>query len=102
MRLQHESAEELKAKLREIVGKYVDLKTHQLFFFGSRVQGRGDERSDVDVGIEGPAGVPGHVMEKIREAIEDLPVLYKIDIVDFYEVSDDFRRVALQAVERIE
>lgn len=102
MRLEHESAENLKAKLRAIVGKHVDLSQYKLFFFGSRVQGRGDERSDVDVGIEGPQGVPGHVMEEIREAIESLPVLYKIDIVDFYEVSDDFRRVALQAVERIE
>jgi len=101
MRLEHESAEELKAKLREIVGKHVDLSRYTLFFFGSRVQGRGDERSDVDVGIEGPESVPGHVMEEIREAIENLPVLYTIDIVDFTDVSEDFRREALRAREPI-
>mgnify|MGYP001588840581 FL=1 len=72
---------------------------YKLFFFGSRVQGRGDDRSDIDVGIEGPERIPGHVMEKIREAIENLPVLYKIDIVDFKDVSEDFRREALRASE---
>ncbi len=99
MRLEYESVEELKTKLCEIVGRHVDLLQYKLFFFGSRVQGRGDDRSDIDVGIEGPERIPGHVMEKIREAIENLPVLYKIDIVDFKDVSEDFRREALRASE---
>lgn len=102
MRLEHESAEELTQRLKELVGQHVDLKEYRLFFFGSRVQNRGDERSDIDVGIEGPAPLPPHAKAAIEEAIENLPYLYKIELIDFKAVSDDFYRIAKRTIEPIE
>jgi predicted nucleotidyltransferase len=102
MRLEHESLAELKQRLKEIVGRHVDLTKYQLFFFGSRVQDRGDARSDIDVGIEGSESIPPEVKAAIDEAIENLPYLYKIELVDFTTVSDNFYRIAKRSIEPIE
>jgi len=38
---------------------------------------------------------------KIEEEIENLPTLYKIDIVDFEEVSDEFKKEAFKDIEYV-
>jgi len=102
MRLEHEKLEKLKAEIKQIVGKRLNLTQYQLFFFGSRVSGHGDEHSDIDIGIEGKEPVPVLTRMEIEEDIENLPVLYKIDFVDFKTVSEDFYRIAKQTIEPIE
>ncbi len=94
-------AEKLKKEILEIVGKYLERDSCRVFFFGSRVEGKGNERSDIDVGIEGLKEIPYEIMAKIKEDVENLPTLYKIDIVDFKKVSADFYEIALQNAETI-
>ena len=101
MKLEHYPVEKLKQEIKEIVGRHLDLKKYTLFFFGSRVLGKGDERSDIDLGIEGSKPVDSVVMSNIQEDIEELPMLYKIDIVDFKEVGGDFYKVAKEKIEII-
>ncbi|MEW6680626.1 MAG: nucleotidyltransferase domain-containing protein, partial [bacterium] len=67
----------------------------------SRVAGGGNERSDIDIGIEGKEEIPHQKMFHIKEEIENLPILYKIEVVDFKKVSPDFRDVACKDVESI-
>ena len=99
MRLEHYPEEKLKKEILEIVGRHLDLKQYKVFFFGSRVQGKGTDRSDIDVGIEGPEPVPLEKMALIEEEIGNLSTLYKIDVVDFKKTSRIFREVALQHTE---
>lgn len=101
MRLKNYPLEKLKEEIKGIVGRYLDLKLYRLFFFGSRLKDKGDERSDIDIGLEGPEETPLKIISKIKEEIEALPILYKIEIVDFKRVSSDFRQVALQKIEEI-
>jgi len=101
MQLEHKSVKNLKQEILQIVAEYLDLEEYRVFFFGSRVSGCSSDRSDIDVGIDGPQPIPLEVMSHIREEIDDLPVLYKIDIVDFERASEDFREVALKHVEFI-
>ena len=96
MKIAHYSEKKLKGDVLRIVGEYLDLKEYEVFFFGSRVKGNNSPRSDIDIGIKGPKPVPIEVIAKIKERISDLPILYRIDIVDFKNVSDDFRKVAEQ------
>ena len=91
----------IKKEILEIVGKYLDLKKYKVFFFGSRVVGKGDERSDIDVGIEGKKPVPAGAFLDIQDEIENLPTLYKIEIVDFAEVDKKFKEVAQKHIELI-
>ena len=61
--------------------------------------GRGTERSDIDLGIEGPEPIPHETLQDIEEKIEALPTLYKIEVVDFHRVPEKFAAVAHRAVE---
>ena len=101
MKLEHESPEKLKKLILEVAGRHLNLSRYRLFFFGSRVSGIGDERSDIDIGIEGEEPLPAKLFADIADEVEELPILYKIEIVDFKKVSPDFREVALQHTEDI-
>lgn len=99
MELRHYSAERLKNEVRTIIGRHLDVHQYRAFFFGSRVSGTGGERSDIDVGIEGPRAVPARALAAIREELDDIPTLYTIEVVDFSGVGDKFRRVSKQHIE---
>lgn len=101
MKVERYPVKKLKKEILNIVGKYLDLKKYQVFFFGSRVSGKASERSDIDVGIEGPESIPLEIIARIKEEISNLPTLYRIDVVDFSSVDSDFREVAKQRLELI-
>lgn len=101
MRLEHGSEEKLKKDVLRIIGKHLDLSKHKVFVFGSRVTGKGDDRSDIDIGIEGDKEIPLEIIGKIKDEAEELPTLYKIDIVDFSQLSDKFKEVAKEKIEVI-
>lgn len=99
--MEHYPAEQLKKEILEIIGRWLNLTQYKVFFFGSRVTGKGSDRSDIDIGIDGHQPVPTKAWNQIQEAIGNLPILYKIEIVDFKRVSSDFREIALQKIEII-
>ncbi len=101
MKLEHYPKEKLKREILDIVGRHLDLTNYRVFFFGSRVGGGHTDRSDIDVGIEGPSPIPLEKMARIRGDIEDLPTLYHIDVVDFRTVDESFREVAMKHVEAL-
>lgn len=104
MKLEHYSEKKLKKEIKEIVGRHLDLKKYKIFFFGSRVKGSKylvDDRSDIDIGIEGLMAVPSDIMSNIEEEISKIEILYRIDIVDFRDTSEDFYKVAKQNIEII-
>ena len=101
MRLEFYSSEKLKKEVSNIVGKRLNLNQYQIFFFGSRVFGGGNERSDIDIGIEGSQKISWRTMSRIKEDFENLSLLYKIDLVDFKNVSPDFYKVAKRNIEKI-
>ena len=69
---------------------------HRAVLFGSRATGAARLRSDWDIGIIGPAPVDGAIVERIREALENLPTLSMFDVVDLASVPDRFRERALR------
>jgi len=101
MKLEHYPVEKLKGEIRDIAGKYLDLSQYKLFFFGSRTKGNSFVHSDIDIGIEGLKKVSAEAKLQIEEDLERLPMLYKIDLVDFSEVSKDFKIEAEKSKEYI-
>ena len=84
----------LQENIVSIVAKYLDTRAYRVVLFGSRAQGRGGDRSDIDIGIQGSQPVPLHTLTLIQEEIDALPTLHTIQIVDFARVSPMFRNVA--------
>ncbi|MFH1429721.1 MAG: nucleotidyltransferase domain-containing protein [Candidatus Margulisiibacteriota bacterium] len=94
--------EELTKYIVEIVRKQIQQPHYKLFYFGSRVNGKADERSDIDIGIIAEANIPWGVIGEIEAELEEsVPVLQKFDFVDFNIVSDDFKKIALKDIEII-
>ena len=96
MKIEHYSYQKLKNEILSIITKYLDTSEYKVFFFGSRVSGKGTDHSDIDIGIEGPFPISPEIKLRIEEEIENLPILYKIEIVDFKRVPSKFREVALR------
>jgi len=101
MKLEFYPAGKLKKEILEIVGKYLDLKKYKVFFFGSRVRGDNFPRADIDIGILGTEPIPAKIKFQIEEELEKIPTLYKLDLVDFLEVSEDFKKEALKNIEYV-
>lgn len=101
MRLEYYPLEKLKKEILDIISPRLDLKQYRVFFFGSRVMDKGNDRSDIDVGIEGATAIPAVAWLEIQEEFEQFPSLYKIEIVDFHRAAPIFREVALQNIEYI-
>jgi predicted nucleotidyltransferase len=61
--------------------------------FGSRATGRARRHSDLDLAID--AGRPLTLDEgaALAEAFSDSDLPYRVDIVDWYAIGDDFRRL---------
>lgn len=81
-----------------IVRRHLPDPAYRVFLFGSRAAGRARERSDIDIGIEGPAPVPRLTLAAIEDALDEAPTLYTIEVVDFARVTDAFRQVAHERI----
>ena len=101
MKVESYPEEKLKKEVLSIVGKYLDLSSYRVFFFGSRVKEDNFEKSDIDIGIEGSEKIPTKIKLSIEEEIEEIPTLYKFDIIDFKDVSENFKKEALKNVEYV-
>lgn len=60
--------------IKEICKKY---KAKEVILFGSRAKGTALERSDIDIAVSGIEDI-----EDLKDEIEEIPTLYKIDIVN--------------------
>src|SRR6266481_5593411 len=77
-----------------VIRRYLPDPAYRVFLFGSRATGTAGERSDIDIGIEGPAPVPRAALAAIHDELEEAPTLYTIEVVNFARVSEKFRQVA--------
>jgi predicted nucleotidyltransferase len=73
-----------------VIDKIVDicrrLGATSVILFGSRATGHFTEKSDIDIAVQ-----DGDI-RIIRAAVEGIPTLYSIDVVDFPKASGNLRR----------
>ena len=82
-----------------VIRRHLPDPAYRIFLFGSRATGSAFERSDIDIGIEGPAPVPHPALAAIHDELGEAPTLFTIDVVDFTRVPEKFRKVAQQRIE---
>ena len=78
----------------EVIRRHLPDPAYRVFLFGSRATGSARERSDIDIGVEGPAPVPRAALAAIQDELDEAPTLYTIEVVDFARVPEKFRQVA--------
>ena len=76
------------------VRSHLGFEHYRIFYFGSRTKGKATVRSDFDVGIDAGQEIPLELMAKIKDKLDDIAILQKVDLVDFACVSQAFSRQA--------
>lgn len=83
--------------LRQVADRFASRGIH-LFLFGSFASGEQRPGSDLDLGFTASERISPEAIESLREAIDALPTIRRIDLVDFRRADPAFARVALRSV----
>ena len=83
------------------VRRHMGCPHYRVFLFGSRAAGKATPRSDIAVGLDAGGPIPLDILARIEEDLDGIPVLQKIDLVDFARVPDAFALHADSAVQTL-
>jgi predicted nucleotidyltransferase len=87
--------------IKEVIDKNLSGISYSAFIFGSQANKTSLSRSDIDVGIMTDDTITSFQLSNINADIEQLPMLYKIDMINFKEVDERFKSMALKNIERL-
>ena len=87
--------------LKKTLRLYISDGRYKTFIFGSRATQTNRKYSDIDLGISGPVPLSSKQYIQIKDALEESDLPYKVDVVDFSEVSEEFKKVALRSTIRL-
>jgi len=85
-------------KLKNLVLSVLKDEQVKVVVFGSRARGDNHYASDIDIGLIPYGKINGKKIAELREKIEDLNIPYKVEIVDFSQASESFKKEALKEV----
>jgi predicted nucleotidyltransferase len=89
-------------KFGELAGTILASESYvKVFMFGSQATGRSVARSDIDMGIDLGHPIAPEILIALREAFDGLPILQRVDVVDFSTVDETFKTVALQKIKSL-
>ncbi len=83
-------------RLKEVCLSFFKGEDIKIVLFGSRARGDFVNTSDVDIGIIIGKNFDGKKLVLLREFIEELNIPYKVEIVDFSNVSEEFKQIVLR------
>ncbi len=69
----------------------------KIFLFGSRAVGEQSKSADIDIGVMS-GKLDRKMIFKIKEIIDESFVPFKVDIVDFSKVDENFKKKALRKI----
>lgn len=61
----------------------------KVYLFGSWARGEERVSSDIDIAVERSGGVPMELITRLRDALEESIVPYRIDVVDMTEATQE-------------
>jgi uncharacterized protein len=64
-----------------------------ILFFGSRAKGTHSAFSDLDICLKGQAPIPLVELALIKEKLQESDLPFKVDVVDWHDISQDFKRL---------
>ena len=69
----------------------------KVYAFGSRAKGTAKSFSDLDLAVDANSKkLPAKVMTDLRSDFEESALPYKIDIIDFNDISPEFKKIVEQ------
>ena len=90
-------SENIIQSIYSVFAKHDAVKT--VLIFGSRAKGNFENGSDIDLAIEDE--VSAEELEKIKNELEDLELLYGIDIISYKKLKDEPLKQHIDRVKKI-
>ena len=75
----------------EIINKYCP--DTEVLIFGSRLKGNFKPTSDLDLCIKGIKPIELSTWSRLEEELSKTDIPFKIDLVDWFRVSDEFKKI---------
>ena len=69
--------------------------------FGSRVSGTAKPYSDLDLVIMGGQKIDPRVLAQLKEDFEESDIPFRVEILDWHGITDDFKKIIEQCCEVI-
>ena len=82
--------------VRDLVLDHLRDEDVAVYLFGSRARGTAHRGSDIDVGVMPRASISRGCLASLRERLEELPVPYRVELVDLSEASAALSDSALE------
>ncbi len=83
-------------QVTQIVRRHLPASACRILLFGSWARSDALPTSDIDIGILGEEPVDELTLAQIKEEIDGLPTLRKVEVVDLHLVDDRFRNHVVQ------
>lgn len=61
--------------------------------FGSRVNGTAKPYSDIDIAVKCTEPIERKKLNRLKEALQESTLPIRVDVLDWYSISEEFRRV---------
>jgi predicted nucleotidyltransferase len=91
-------SEKIKNEILSIIISEINEASFCVFLFGSRAENKEKSYSDIDIGIWGEHCLDSKIRHRIEERFTHSNIPYKIDLIDFGEVDESFKKFSLQKV----
>ena len=85
--------------VKKIILENIPKDEFDVFLFGSRADGTNYFASDIDIGVKGSDLLDKKIIYKIKDKIDESMVPFKVDIIDFNDVNETFKKEALKDIE---
>jgi predicted nucleotidyltransferase len=86
--------EKIKQKIIAVISAL--MPNVKIYLFGSRARGTNSPRADIDIALDGEKELQTVDVDEIKSMLRESNIMYKIDIVDIYQVSDAMRNEILK------
>jgi len=77
--------------IKKILAEFID--GCEVRAFGSRINGAAKEHSDLDLAVVGHGKLKRRTKMLLREAFEDSDLPFRVDVIDYNAVSNEFRSI---------
>lgn len=84
--------------LKKITRNRIPDESYKVFIFGSRATNTGRKYSDIDLGIMGPKPLSAYTYVSLDQDFLESDLPYRVDLVDFSNVSDKFKQISLKTI----
>ena len=69
----------------------------KIYAFGSRISGDAKTYSDLDLALDLQGEVSFNQLAILRQAFSESDIPFHVDIIDFHQVNDEFKKIILQS-----